>query len=215
MFLTKVILDRRRWDVISDLEDRDRLHKKVMKLFPRIESNEARLEMGILYRAEGNILLLQSKVKPEPAKVAGYEISFSKDVTANCSGIRKGSQYRFRLDANTSYRPWVPGAEEELDWVPGNITLETRKRVSKIGCGNYPRRAQWLERAAARSGFDLGAYFMEQLHTVKIKGDGALEATRFDGMLRVADLPLFMKALEEGIGHGKPYGLGLLSIRNA
>lgn len=41
----------------------------------------------------------------------------------------------------------------------------------------------------------------------------AHKAVVFDGVLKVADLDAFQRALRQGIGSGKAYGFGLLSIR--
>jgi hypothetical protein len=65
-----------------------------------------------------------------------------------------------------------------------------------------------------RCGIVPGSYFMESLVPLKVR-DGALEATRFDGHLSIIDLVAFKDALLGGIGQGKSYGLGLLSLRNS
>lgn len=217
MFLSKVILDRWRRDVLLDLEDRDRLHKKVMRLFPEIPGgpcDNARQQLGVLYRVEDSTMLLQSLKEPTlPRGLSGYEIAGAKDVTANFQAIRPQKTYRFRLDANTSFHidegdghDWIPEAED------GGLT--TRQKTRRVGCGAWPARARWFEGMCRRCGIMPESYFMESLSPIKMR-EGFLEVTRFDGHMSVADLAIFTYALQGGIGQGKPYGLGLLTIRNA
>jgi CRISPR system Cascade subunit CasE len=217
MFLSKVILDRWRRDVLLDLEDRDRLHKKVMRLFPEIPGgpcDNARQQLGVLYRVEDSTMLLQSLKPPQlPRGLFGYEISATKDVTGNFQAIRTHRTYRFRLDANTSFQV-VEG--DSHDWIPETEDggLKVRQKTRRVGCGAWPARTRWFEGMCRRCGIVPESYFMESLSPVKVK-EGFLEVTRFDGHLSVADLPMFMRTLSEGIGQGKSYGLGLLSLRNS
>lgn len=39
-----------------------------------------------------------------------------------------------------------------------------------------------------------------------------LKKVRFDGILTVTNAELFKKVLTKGLGHGKAYGLGMMSI---
>lgn len=217
MFLSKVILDRWRRDVLLDLEDRDRLHKKVMRLFPAIPGgfcDNARQQLGVLYRVEDSTMLLQSAKAPQlPRGLLGYEIAGTKDVSGNYAAIRPGKLYRFRLDANTSFQV---AEGDSHDWIPESEDggLKTRQKTRRVGCGAWPARARWFEGICRRCGIVPESYFMESLSPLKMK-EGFLEATRFDGHLSIADLPPFMRALQSGIGQGKGYGLGLISLRNA
>lgn len=215
MFLSKILFDTKRWETIRALENRDLLHKKIMGLFPTQDLHEnMRQELGILFRVEGTHLLLQSKVRPEGSS-PGFVLSATKEVTENFKAIKAGNSYRFRLEANTSRRFRVQEGVEE--WVPesGPSDVMVKPRVSKArGCRSYEERGSWLEDKAEHHGFMLDTYFMDAKPIIKIH-QGVMEVTCFDGVLKVTNIYAFQKALLGGIGRGKSYGLGLLSIRNA
>jgi CRISPR system Cascade subunit CasE len=216
VFLSKIIFDRRRWDVVHDLEDRDRLHKKLLRPFPDYPGggcDNARELMGVLFRVEERFIILQSKIAPNAVRMApGYMIEGTKDVTENYASIRERAVYRFRLDANTSIA--VRG-EDDGDWVPNaDSTILVRTKSKRVGCGNYQARSRWFERKFELSGFSAVDFSMDALPFLHLRG-GALEVTRFEGRLRVDRLDTFLKALHRGVGRAKAFGLGLLSIRNA
>lgn len=216
MYLSKIRADRRRWDVTNDLEDRDRLHKKFSRFFQEIPGgpcDNARQQMGVLFRVEHDVILVQSNQAPRTG-IPGYEVMATKDVSSNYDAIKPDTLYRFRLEANTSIRA---GDEDSQDWIPEaeESNLKTLRKTKRVGCGNYPARAKWFEAACRRSGIMPEAYFMDALAPLKVGATGFLEVTRFDGHLKVTDRERFLRAIREGIGQGKAYGLGLLSIRNA
>lgn len=210
MYLSTIALDGSRWDIVQDLQNRDLLHKKVMLLFPRSEFPDPRKRFGILFREEKNRILLQSNLPPNERNAApGYRILMTKDVAVPYSRINKDAEYRFRLDANTSWR--VDDVEPE--WIP-HTDVRVKQTQKRVGCGSYPERARWFEQKMNMIGVQPVKYFMESLHILRVK-DGVLEATRFEGTLKVLDLEPFKKALYDGVGQGKPYGLGMMSIASA
>jgi len=215
MFLSKVVADRKRWDVVHDLEDRDRLHKRLMKFFmPELPGDglgHLRQQLGILFRLENDTILLQSRVAPNGRQIPGYTFVGTKNVEKNYQRIQVGDHFRFRLEANTSVRV-VEGDSSEL-WVPGEGGVETKVRTKRIGCGSFPARAKWLEQMARKWCFQPEKYSMDNLSPLRIHG-GAMEVTRFEGDLKVLDRMVFLRCLQEGVGQGKSYGLGMLSIRN-
>lgn len=215
MFLSKILYDRRRWDVVRDLENRDRLHKKILKLFPDYPNggkDNYRELMGVLFRVEPKFVILQSKLAPDPARLApGYTIEGIKDITTNYASIRNGTVYRFRLDANTSMKV----VRDEGEWIPhADAGTLTRVKTRRIGCGNFAERRRWFELRTAKCGFAPLDFEMESLPAVHVN-DGVLETTRFEGRLKILQLEAFVRVLHDGIGQGKSYGLGMLSIRNA
>ena len=107
--------------------------------------------------------------------------------------FRAGQLLRFRLYANPTVsregkRHGLYREEEQLEW------LSTRFGAA----GADPLRVLVSRRGklkAARNG-----------------GPVVLAVGQFDGVLRVTDPAKLRQALESGIGHGKAFGLGLLSI---
>lgn len=217
MHLSKLTLDRWRWDVIRDLEDRDLLHKKIMKLFPEIPGgpcDNARQRHGVLYRVENSEILMQSKMAPRTdRRLPGYDLVGTKNVEANYQAIRTGVVYRFRIDANTSIQVQEG---DGADWIPEmeDSSVKVRRRTRRVGCGNYQARSRWFESMCRRAGFSPQIYFMQTFSPLRVN-KGYLEITRFDGQLKLTDRDIFLSALRDGLGQGKSYGLGLLSIRNA
>ena len=76
----------------------------------------------------------------------------------------------------------------------------------------------WLERQAARHGFEAQALAVSEPSRIVAsrRRSGASQvvvySALFDGVLRVTDVDLFVHALREGLGHAKALGLGLLSV---
>jgi CRISPR system Cascade subunit CasE len=89
-----------------------------------------------------------------------------------------------------------------------------RKEESRLG---------WLTRKAATAGFELvevqGVDVVDAMqrepNVVRGRREGGvvtIEGVLFEGRLRVVDAQAFRAALVEGIGRGRAYGFGLLSV---
>jgi CRISPR system Cascade subunit CasE len=196
MFLSKISMDLALRSVALDLADRDRLHQVILRLFPDFPGGgapNARERLGVLFRVEAPIILMQSKLEPVSTRIpAGYKITATKSISEIYpSGVKADKEYRFRLEANVCYRD-----------------SETRRRRP---LETDEEHDTWLVMKGQRGGFQLVDYGMEKLPPVLAR-KGQFHAVRFDGVLKVNDLQPFLKALTDGIGPGKVYGLGLLSI---
>lgn len=195
MFLSKISMDLSRREVALDLADRDRLHQVVLKLFPDFPGGgapNARERLGVLFRVEAPVILLQSKIAPVDTRIpAGYKITATKDISSVYSSLSAGKDYRFRLEANPAYRD-----SESRRRRP----LETEEDLD-----------EWIHRKGSQAGFDLMDYGLETLPPILARR-GQFKSIRFDGVLKVKELQLFLKSLADGIGPGKVYGLGLLSV---
>ena len=78
----------------------------------------------------------------------------------------------------------------------------------------------WLSRQAARSGFALESVTNSGNHDLRFRkkrGQSAvvLGTCLFEGVLRVQEADIFREALSQGLGRGKAFGLGLLSVAPA
>lgn len=137
--------------------------------------------------------------------------------------IVEGSCWRFRLVAN-------PVRSSKGD------NCVRYKRISKDGtviprlqvdqdergrvCGHVTiaQQEEWLAKRAASHGFALesGQFAVTASKWQKfVKKDNnrvSLLAASFEGVLTVSDAELFKRTLVEGIGRGKAYGLGLLTV---
>lgn len=194
MFLSKISMDLTRHDVAQDLADRDRLHRKMLLLFPDFPGGapNARERLGVLFRVEAPVILVQSKIAPVGDRIpAGYKIVATKEISSTYASVAAGKEYRFRLEANVCYRE-----------------MESRKRMS---LKTDEEVKEWLFRKAELGGFEVMDFGSETLPPIRAR-KGQFHAVRFDGVLKVKDLEPFCKSLYDGIGPAKVYGLGLLSL---
>jgi CRISPR system Cascade subunit CasE len=200
MFLSKLELNLRCPEVRRDLSDAYELHRTIMGAFPDGAEGPGR----VLYRVEDVkgatvVILIQSDKEPDCKKM-----NIPEDYFTNHPGIKTfdpvfmdGQQLIFRLTANPTVK------RDGKRW---GLTSEDDQR-------------RWMERKASTGGFSIVS-----LRTIPHraaqgeKGDGkALKfaSVTFEGVLRVIDPTKFRETLEDGIGSGKGFGFGLLSLAPA
>jgi len=97
---------------------------------------------------------------------------------------------------------------------PNRRSVKVGKRVAILG---PMEQACWLEQQAQKNGFQidsLEATPNNKLQFKRVTGDEiVLNSVLFTGTLTVTDQDKFRKVLVNGIGPGKGFGLGLLSVR--
>lgn len=220
MYLTRMRLNPYSNAVQRDLRDIHAMHQTIMRAFPSImdPEQEARAYWGVLHRLEldrrsGKILLyVQSRVEPDWSFLpADYLIADGmpnpavKAVAEVYARIRQGRTLRFRLRANPT---------RKIDTKSGpNGERRNGRRVPLTG---LDRQVEWLTRKGEQHGFELlqvtvaatGAAELVHSHATGRTFQGVL----FEGRLLVRDAERFRAALAIGIGPGKAYGFGLLSI---
>jgi len=136
--------------------------------------------------------------------------------------IAAGEQFRFRLLANPTKRPALNKDERLRRTAAGQKVNRPRQQLT-WDPNDSPNAAfnKWLERRAAVCGFNLRAVEVSRVGYVYInKGRDSTQARRlrsvqFDGLLAVTDANIFLHTLAHGIGPGKAFGFGLLSIAPA
>lgn len=239
MYLSRLILDVRSGAVRRWLSDVDQLHRDVLAAFDRAPSSEApRATLGILFRLDrqrdGRLLLLvQSNEKPSwhrlPTGVLtrpdvmdeAFDNPAVKELDAQLAGVQEGQILRFRLRANPT---------KKVDTKTG--ADGKRRNGRRVALTSEADRLAWLRRKAEQHGFELGA--VEQSGNVPDVidvGEGRSVGARqnapeghgrvtfgscvFEGTLRVRQLTEFKQALVSGIGSGKAFGFGLLSVAPA
>lgn len=220
MYLTLMRLNPHSTAVQRDLRDIHALHRTIMRAFPSVvdPDQEARACWGVLHRLEvdnrtGRILLyVQSRIAPNWSFLPDNYLAADgmpnpavKSVAEAYAAIREGRILRFRLRANPT---------RKIDTKSGpNGERCNGRRVPLAG---LDRQVQWLANKGKQHGFELlqvtvvaaGAAELVHSHTTRRTFQGVL----FEGRLRVADAERFRAALASGIGPGKAYGFGLLSI---
>lgn len=138
---------------------------------------------SVLYRLEtSGDLLVQSSVAPTLPGATVKEFSFAP---------MPGNVYQFRLKANPTKR--VSGGG---------------KRIAVLDRDRLP----WLERKADANGFSLVTANVVTAKDYTINEIGVIRTVVFEGVLQVHDAALFSSAFRHGIGAGKAWGCGLLSL---
>lgn len=107
--------------------------------------------------------------------------------------VRTGMNYTFYLKANPSSRIFF-------------------RRVNIDGTESQKK---WLESESLVNGFELISCDVEHDGYITCEADRVnLLSSIFKGTLKITDEDRFRKALYQGIGYGREYGLGLLSIES-
>ncbi|MCS6883970.1 MAG: type I-E CRISPR-associated protein Cas6/Cse3/CasE [Acidobacteriota bacterium] len=230
MYLSKLLLNPRNKFVQRDLNDCQQIHQRLLSAFPKAESS-ARAEFGLLFRIENNpgqlYILAQSKILPDWSNLPqGYLLQepLCKDVSKLYTEevLYENRYLAFRLRAN-------PTRKIETKSLPNSIKQNGRR----VELYRKEEQVAWLQRKAAANGFrvcslkirkdtpNLNVNPEAKIYGVrydKISGKNkklTFGSVLFEGELQITNPQQFKKCLENGIGSGKAYGFGLLSIANA
>lgn len=238
MYLSRLILNPLSRDVWRDLGDCRQMHRTIMSGFPDVDLQQGvRAELGVLFRVEmktdkGQIIAyVQSKVKPDWDSLVklGYLLPPHEDFTDNPSvklvsehynAICNGDELRFRLLANPTKKVDTTTKSQRQAGVAKN-------NGRRIGIINHNKQIEWLRRKGEQSGFELLSVQADncisdvtqtEIRTLYSRRKTTqsnpitMHTVMFDGRLRVVNVDIFRLALQNGIGPGKAYGCGLLSI---
>ena len=203
MYLSRVVIDTRLQQAMRALSNPEILHGMVEACFPqrchrdlwRLDVLRGQICLLLLSREAPDLspLTTQIGVADEPPQTRDYQPLLDR--------IKPGTAWRFRLTANPVTS--VPSPNKK------------RGRVKAITIAAHQR--EWLVGQAEKHGFLLSPeqydvvqsewrIFRRQGQTVSI-----LSAT-FEGILTVTEPELFCRALTEGIGRGKAYGMGMMTV---
>ncbi len=199
MYLSQLILNLRSREARVDLADRYELHRTLLSAFPQTLPDDER----VLYRVEDRQqmpvvkVLVQSRNRPSwesaPRLNTGNYLYREPLVRAIEPRDAVGQRLQFRLQANPTFK-----REGKRHALYADDALR-----------------EWLARQAQAHGFTVDA---EQVLMVKLgkkygkKRQQTWHAVQFDGVLTVSDAIAFRLALTNGIGSGKAFGFGLLSV---
>ena len=118
--------------------------------------------------------------------------------------VTAGSCWQFRLTANPT--------RSKKD------TADHTARGTLKPCYLEVEQEEWLRAQAAKHGFAVseGSFAVTRKQTYHFKKNGTrpvtLLAVTYEGVLQVTDPEAFKALLCEGVGRGKAYGLGLMTI---
>ncbi|MFF3544741.1 type I-E CRISPR-associated protein Cas6/Cse3/CasE [Streptomyces platensis] len=222
--LTHIHLNQTSTRVRKDLGDATRLHRTVMLLAPDHLGDHPRQEAGLLFRLEHATLhtpptlLVQTHQPPNLNRLpTNYGTAQSRDLTPMLHHLTPGRRVRYRITANASTARRVLANHQPA---PG-------KHQRKITALHGDDALAWWHRRATSAGLTLTSADHipvpaattpskdPNTHTDK-RRQGLLHAlTRFDGLATITNPDQLRHALLTGIGRGKPYGAGLLSLAPA
>ncbi|MEU6097746.1 type I-E CRISPR-associated protein Cas6/Cse3/CasE [Streptomyces sp. NPDC047079] len=222
--LTRIRLNRRSKEVRRDLTDTVSLHKSVMLLAPDDLGDHPRQKAGLLFRLEDATddtpptLLVQSHQPPDLTRLPHhYGTAETRPLHPMFQALTPGRAVRYRITANAS------AARRVLDYHHPVDNKHGRKIVALYG----DDALDWWQRRAHHAGLTLAttditpARFPRTRHHAAKPGEqahspGPMHAlTRFDGLATITDPDQLSHALLTGIGRGKPYGAGLLTLAPA
>lgn len=232
LYLSRLILNLRDRNVRRDLADVQQLHRTILNAFPAVPEDggtRAREYFGVLFRAEplpdqplAARVLVQSNQAPDWTYLLTGYLAPSLDGRPNPAvrqlddydRIAAGMPLRFRLRANPTQRIGKNNLQQGEKWRGKRVEL--RQETDQIA---------WLQRKAEQGGFRLltlqsspGMANVRVSPQAKVMGDRhaaakmTFGAAVFEGLLEVQDPERFRQTLVSGIGSGKAYGFGLLSI---
>ncbi|GAA5014552.1 type I-E CRISPR-associated protein Cas6/Cse3/CasE [Kitasatospora paranensis] len=209
LWLTRIVPDQRHRDARRDAASAVGLHHRLMSLFPDdVPSTEPRRELGVLFRAEpgpsGPQILLQSARQPDIGKLpAGYGQALTRPLAPLLDALRPGLPVRYRIAANAIRKP-------------GRTTREMYQLGAIIPLSGRAAD-EWWTRQAETSGLTLTTLHatpLDAAHGARRDGQQQVKHARtlFEGTALITDPDRLRTRLTEGIGKGKAYGCGLLSL---
>lgn len=202
------------------LGNRQEMHKAVMQAFPpgSVEQGEGRVLWRLDSDQHVHTLYVVSPIQPDFTHIvenAGWVSQTWNSVSYDgfLDSLAQGQHWGFRLQANPVKRQFVAGGRGKV--LP-HVTPE--------------QQVQWLADRAENLGFALSPADDGTLAVATTKREDlrfnrrdknlagrskqvTIRNVQFDGNLQVTDVSALRTTLLTGIGKGKAYGCGLLTLR--
>lgn len=215
MYLSRVMLDITRRDTMLALQNPAMFHGAVERAFePRAGRSLWRLDT----LGERRCLLLLSEEKPQLTALAAQfgteEIPETREYAPLLDRILPGSRWQFRLHANPTYSSKSKDGRGKVH----ACTLVRKPEKCRPGMPEPKTQVGWLLHQAEVHGF---AVEEDQFNVTGIQWYAFTKKTgervrllgvTYEGLLTVTDAEKFREALCEGVGRGKAYGMGLLTV---
>ncbi|MFI7077124.1 type I-E CRISPR-associated protein Cas6/Cse3/CasE [Micromonospora sp. NPDC049903] len=199
-WLTRIAPDLRHPVARRDLRDITAVHRRVMSLVPDDLGEQPRHRAGVLFRLDhttlGPVLLIQTALPPDPSRLPeGYGTVATRDITPLIKALTTGMTVHYRIAANASKRAW------------------NGDNAGKIVALSGQHAEQWWQRKADASGLDLRHLRAQPQPAARGRATPVRHAiTLFEGQAVIADAEQARAALLAGIGRGRSFGCGLLSL---
>lgn len=203
MYLSRIKLNTHSRQTMIALSNPQKIHGAIENAFPG-ERQRRLWRLDTLYGE--TYLLILSEEKPDLTSVVAQfghpgDTFETRSYAPLLDRITKDSRWQFRLTANPTY-------SEKQDGERGKV-----KRHVTVA-----HQEEWLLDRAEKHGFQLNPEEFRVTRTQNLafhkKGDTTvtLLSVTYDGILTVTDPEKFRETLVHGIGRGKAYGNGLLTV---
>lgn len=214
------------------------LHQLLWTAFPGLPRHSR--EGRFLYRHEENekahSVLVQSATAPDWSSVEDEaDGTITRVKTFDPAVFSEGTRLRFLLRANpvVRRRGYPDGSGGDMQSRHIAVGSDRKRMSERLGMklDEMPSREEllieWLARKGADGGFAVMACMPGPNHDVELRRPDPekrkdrekqrekpilLTTVEFEGILRVTDPIAFERTLRLGIGRGKGFGLGLLSV---
>ena len=205
MYLSRVELDPKRRSTMTALAAPQKFHGVVENAFP----GERRRRLWRLdHLGEKLYLLVLSEDVPDLSGAVEQFGTGAAPETKNydplLTRIQPGSCWQFRLVANPTKSCKDPADPQARGTVMAHCTIQYQKK--------------WLLDRAEKHGFSLteDSFTVTRVQWHHFAKHGtrpvSLLAVTYEGVLQVTDPEAFRALLCQGMGRGKAYGLGLLTV---
>ncbi len=208
----------------------------------QISTRKAREEFGVLFRCEQREgehpvkVYVQSLLEPDWSYLYGLSGYLYKNCENACecknimpayANLKAGQLLSFRLKANPTKRVGKEGDPlrgKRVDLLREDEQIEWLVRKSQ-GSGDIPAGFEILGMTATEKDS-----LPETLKFIRVRGEGKISSRKkdtssekgvsqvthlsviYEGILRITDREAFIQTLIRGIGPGKAFGFGLLSV---
>jgi CRISPR system Cascade subunit CasE len=207
--IARIRLNPHSRDVQRDLRDATQMHRTVMRMVPEGLGDAPRHQAGLLYRLDetdtSTTLLVQAATLDPAHLPTGYGQADVKSLAPMFTALRKGLGVRYRIVLNPTKRE--------------RLSLEEKGKRGRIVPLSGPDADQWWLRRATEAGLNLHVLTPTSMEAARPRGRDAPRMRhnllRYDGAATVTDPDALQDAITHGIGRGKPYGAGLLSLAPA
>lgn len=208
MYLSRIQIPATTGAAISVTTDLYRLHGYVLKGFSEYGNDKGR----VLFRHDSDgirsIILVQSERRPSWNLLSETGIpALSAEVKEYSPVMRSGTVLRFLLRAN----PVVTRNGRRfglIDRESDSLSDWLISRQKRLGFRVFSL-------SVSDEGYRTGLKLISEPNGKKREQKITLKSVLYQGLLVVENPESFIKTIERGIGHGKGFGFGLLSIAKA
>lgn len=199
MYLSQLKIDPRGSDARRDIADAYEMHRTLSRAFVEDDvSKPSRFGWRVEFSGMGNaMVLINSEIEPD------------------WTYLKNSPGY---LAQDPQVRQWNPSqkiSEEQILRFKIVANPVVKREGKRLGLFSEEDQIAWLDRKAKAHGFSIASVLVTDSGMSKMKkGDRpiSLFKVQFEGVLKVVDKNLFIDTIASGIGHGKAFGCGLLSI---